>query len=87
MHSFSEATARAKLLGWLLERVGFAFWQLQECEDAVATHFIIKLKAKQAMGAGAGERLLADARKKTFGSFVSELRQARVLELQQTSAT
>lgn len=80
MDDFNERIAQAKLLGSLLERVGFAFWQLAECEYAVATYLVIKLKATQGMGVGAGEELLAEARKRTFGSLVGELRESRTLE-------
>jgi hypothetical protein len=80
MESFAERVGRAELLGELLARVGYAFWQLAECEDAVAVYLVTRLKAKQGMGLGAGEALMADARRRTFGSLVSELREAGTLE-------
>jgi uncharacterized protein YutE (UPF0331/DUF86 family) len=80
MESFAERIARAELLGELLARVGYAFWQLAECEDAVAAYLVTRLKATKGMGQSAGEALMADARRRTFGSLVSELREAGALE-------
>lgn len=80
MESFAERIARAQLQGELLARVGYAFWQLAECEDAVATYLVTRLKATKGMGQSAGEALMEDARRRTFGSLVSELREAGALE-------
>lgn len=80
MESFAERVARAELLGELLARVGYAFWQLAEWEDAVAAYPVTRLKATRGMGLGAGEALMEDARRRTFGSLVSELREAGTLE-------
>lgn len=80
MENFTERIARAALLGELLARVGDAFWQLAECEDAVAACLVTKLKATKGMGQRAGKALMADARRRTFGSLVSELREAGALE-------
>lgn len=80
MDDFRERVARAELTGELLARVGHSFWQLAECEDAVAAYLVVRLKATQGMGNVAGEALIAEARKRTFGSLVSEMREAGVLE-------
>jgi hypothetical protein len=77
---FDLRVARAGLMSALLAHVGYAFWQLSECEDAVAHLLVLRLKAERGMGEEQGMRLLAEAQRRTFGSLLHELKKASVLE-------
>ncbi len=76
---FEMRMARAGLLTALLERVGYTFWQLSECEDAVAQYLVVRLKATKGMGEEPGTKLLESVRRRTFGSLLKELRDNGVL--------
>lgn len=77
--SFARRVAQAELLSELLQHVGYAFWQLSECEDTVAHLVTIRLRATVGMGEEQGEALLAAAQRRTFGSLLRELRETQVL--------
>jgi hypothetical protein len=71
---------QANRLAALLQRVGYALWQIAECEDTVAHYVVLRLHATQGMGEQAGMALLASAQGRTFGNLLSELRNRGVLE-------
>ena len=71
-----EKPARLELL---LARVGYAVWQLAECEDSVAGLVLIKLRSARGVGEEAGLKLLAAEQRKTFGQGLSALREANAL--------
>lgn len=77
---FELRLARAELLAPLLQRVGYAFWQVSECEDTAAHFLVIRLKASPGIGAEKGEALLSNAQRRTFGSLLHELKDAGVLK-------
>jgi hypothetical protein len=77
---FEFKIAHAGLLAALLQRVGYAFWQLCECEDTAAHYLVIRVKASRGIGAERGEALLSNAQRRTFGSLLHELKEAGVLE-------
>ena len=77
---FEARIARAGLLSALLERVGYTFWQLAECEDAVALYLVFRLKAVRGIGLARGNELLDNAQRRTFGSLVHELTEHGVLD-------
>lgn len=79
-NDLKDRVARSGLLSELLAHVGYAFWQLAECEDAVAHYLVLRLKATRGTGKDAGEALLAEAQGRTFGSLLTELMNAGVLE-------
>jgi hypothetical protein len=63
-------------LALISQRVGFALWQLQELEGVTATYLVLVARAKKGMGASAGEALVAEAKSKTFGITIHDLRKA-----------
>ena len=71
---------QAGALAALLQRVGYALWQIAECEDTVAHYVVLRLHATRGMGEQAGMALLASAQGRTFGNLLSELRNRGVLE-------
>jgi uncharacterized protein YutE (UPF0331/DUF86 family) len=78
--SFESLLARAGLQSALISHVGYAFWQLSECEDAVAHFVTLRLKASRGMGRENGEALLAQTQRRTFGSLLKELQEKHILE-------
>jgi uncharacterized protein YutE (UPF0331/DUF86 family) len=78
--NFEARIARAGLLSALLERVGYTFWQLAECEDAVAYYLVFRLKATKGIGLARGNELLENAQRRTFGSLIHELTEHGVLD-------
>lgn len=73
----SEAAAHA--FADLMARVGFALWQLQEVETVAAAHVVVRVRGHRGMGREAGEALLANAERSTFGTTLKALERAGVL--------
>lgn len=69
----------AEALATLMQRIGFALWQLQELETAVATYVVVRLKAHRGMGAEQAARLEAAAERRTFGALRRDLADSGVL--------
>lgn len=74
------AVAHATALSALLQRVGYAVWQLAECEDALAHWVVIALRSTQGIGDEAAEPIVSKAQRRTFGQLMSELRDAEILD-------
>jgi uncharacterized protein YutE (UPF0331/DUF86 family) len=75
-----DRLAKAERLAALLQKVGFAVWQLAEVEDLVANYVVLRLQATQGMGEEAARPLFETAGKKTFGQLLKKLRDAGVLD-------
>jgi len=70
---------KENLLFWLMYKIGFTIWQLQELENTLATYFVIRLKACRGIGKEKGEALLQTARKKTLGGLIRDLEKGGVV--------
>ena len=68
------------LLSAIMERVGFAVWQVQELENTAAHFLVIRVRGTRGMGRSKGHELLARAQQHTFGVLINELAAAGVLE-------
>jgi hypothetical protein len=60
--------------------IGFALWQLQELEWAIAHYVVIRLHAKRGLSPKSGCKTLEEVGKRTFGSLLNELSAAGALE-------
>jgi ribosomal protein S13 len=65
----------------LLQRVGYALWQLAEMEDGAASHVVIRLRSVRGIGVKAAESIIEAVEHKTLGQLLRELRDANVLEV------
>ena len=79
-HDDSLAVARAEALGALLQLVGYAVWQVAECEDALAHWVAIAARETRGIGEAAAEPIVAKVQRKTFGQLLNEIRDADVLD-------
>jgi len=79
MDPFAYRIEIADGLNVILCRVGFALWQIQELESAAANYFVLLVQAQKGMGLEAGNLLIENAKKKTFGNTVRRLAEARLL--------
>lgn len=70
----------ADLLAAAMQRVGFAIWQVQGVEEAAATYVVMRIKGSRGMGRQKAHELLSSAYRRTFGSLVTELEKAGILE-------
>ena len=77
---FSTVLQRASVLSVVLQRVGYALWQLAECEDAAAHFLVLRAHATLGMGEASGEALLTKARHRTFGSLLTELAKRGIVD-------
>lgn len=77
---FDLVFEQASILSVVLQRVGYALWQLAECEDAAAHFLVLRAHATRGMGEERGEALLKGAQHRTFGSVLTELRKKGVVE-------
>lgn len=69
----------AERLNGLAAAVGNAIWRLQEVEGIAVTTLVLLSEAEQGMGKEAGEELMKNARRKTFGQIVKRLEKRRIL--------
>ena len=70
----------AQRLADLMQRVGFAIWQLQALEHGLASYLVIRVKGTKGMGDKLGNELLDHALKQTLGTTIKELKNAEVIE-------
>ncbi|HEY2852761.1 MAG TPA: hypothetical protein VGJ18_07955 [Gemmatimonadaceae bacterium] len=75
-----ERLEQSQRVAHLLQRVGYALWQLAEVEYAAATHVVVRLRAVKGAGLAMAEPIEAAVHRKTFGQIVSELRDSGMLE-------
>lgn len=66
-------------LGALMQRVGYALWQLQVLEDVVAAHVVVRLRAARGVGAERGKEISAEVLRKPLGALIAELAKAGVV--------
>jgi hypothetical protein len=71
---------QAELLAPLLQRVGYALWQLAEAEDAAVSYFVIRISPVRGVGNATAAPILEAAAKQTFGWLIARLREAAALE-------
>ncbi len=76
MDPFAYRLETADRLNLILNRMGFALWQLQELESVAANYFVLLVQAQKGMGLEAGNLLIEKAKKKTFGTTVRRLSEA-----------
>jgi uncharacterized protein YutE (UPF0331/DUF86 family) len=79
MEPFVHRLEAADRLNLILNRVGFALWQIQELESVAANYFVLLVQAEKGMGLEAGNLLIEKAKKKTFGTTVRRLAEAGLL--------
>ena len=82
MDPFAYRLEAADRLNLILNRVGFALWQIQELESVAANYFVLLVQAQKGMGLEAGNLLIEKAKKKTFGTTVRRLAEAGLLSPQ-----
>ncbi len=70
----------AMRLARLMEKVGFALWQLAETEDAAVLYFAIRLRPIQGVGEAAAAPTLEAAQRKSFGELVAALRKGEAVD-------
>lgn len=70
----------ADRLAVITQRVGFALWQIQELEGVAAQFFVLVAQAERGMGADAGNLLLAEAQRNTFGATVHQITEAGLID-------
>jgi hypothetical protein len=76
MELLSSRLERADRLAEITSRVGYALWQLQILEGALAQYFVLVAQATRGMGEEAGNALFEKASSATFGSTITKLRKA-----------
>jgi hypothetical protein len=69
----ADRPGSSERLALLMQRVGFAVWQLQELETTVATYVVVRIRAHRGMGVAPGELLMKKAEGRTLGSLLTEL--------------
>jgi hypothetical protein len=79
MDPFLQRLETADRLNFILCRIGFALWQIQELESVAAQYFVMLAEAKKGMGLEAGNILIEKAQKKTFGTTIRRLAKAGLL--------
>jgi len=77
---FALEIARSQVLTQLMARVGFAVWQVAECEDTLAHYVVIRLRESKGVGEEQGRELLAKHQGRTFGQLLGDLRKAGILD-------
>ena len=77
---YDPAVAKASALSALLQLVGYAIWQVAECEDVLAHWVVISLRPTQGIGETAAAPIVEGVQRKTFGQLMAELRRAEVLD-------
>jgi len=70
---------KAERLHAITQQIGFALWQLQELEGVSAQYYVLVALATKGMGLKAGNALVEDAQRKTFGTTISKLVKAKYL--------
>ena len=72
----------ADRLGEIFEKIGYALWQIQELEGALATYYVLVVLAEPGMGSEAGMALEEEEskKKKTLGQTIRQLRDANLLD-------
>lgn len=63
----------------VLRCLGYALWQLQELETAIATCVVVRLRDSRGVGTVAGTAISASVEKRTLGQLLHELSGAGVL--------
>jgi len=79
MDTIAQRLETADRLNEILRRVGFALWQIQELESVAAQYFVLLSQAQKGMGLQAGNILIEEAQKKTFGATIRRLAQSGLL--------
>ncbi len=67
-------------LAMIMKEFGFAVWQLQELEWALASLLVLRVKAKRGIGKDDMGNLFSAVEKRTFGSLLKELCATGVLK-------
>jgi uncharacterized protein YutE (UPF0331/DUF86 family) len=78
--TFEDKLEMANRLDGLMQRVGFAVWQLQELENAAATYLVVCVHAQPGIGVQRGQELLAEAEKKPLGALLKDLQRHKVIQ-------
>jgi hypothetical protein len=76
----TDRTDRSERLAALMQRVGFAIWQLQELETTVAAYLVIRVHAQPGIGVERGSALFTAAEGRTLGSLLTELAKSGGIE-------
>jgi hypothetical protein len=76
----ADRADHSERLAALMQRVGFAIWQLQELETTVATYLVIRVHAQSGIGVERRDALFRAAEGRTFGSLLTELAKSGVIE-------
>ena len=74
-----DTVAKASRLEVLARRVGFAVLQIQALEGASAQYLVLRSKVKRGMEADEAQRIVDKARRETFGTTVSLMKDAGLL--------
>src|SRR5260221_10048794 len=69
----------AERLGALMQRVGFALWQLQELQYTAARYVVVRLRDARGVGAHRGAAISAEVEKLPLGKLLIELASAGVM--------
>lgn len=73
MEEFDIQMEKVNRLNEITQRIGFALWQMQELEGVSAQYFVLASQAEKGMGEVAGNTLVEEARKKTFGRTIHRI--------------
>jgi uncharacterized protein YutE (UPF0331/DUF86 family) len=76
MGTLAHRLEMADRLNQVFHRIGFVLWQIQELESVAAQYFVLVAEAQKGMGLDAGNVLIENAQKKTFGATLSRLGKA-----------
>ncbi|WP_109125914.1 hypothetical protein [Dyella sp. C11] len=76
MELLSSKLERADRLVEIASRAGYALWQLQTLEGALAQYFVLVAQATKGMGEEAGNALFEKANSGTFGATITKLRKS-----------
>ncbi|HEX9757479.1 MAG TPA: hypothetical protein VGB26_06715 [Nitrospiria bacterium] len=75
----NDSLVKADRFTAIMQKIGFAIWQLQELEWATAHYLTLCLHAKRGIGQEKGAALLEAAGRGTFGSLLNELSKSGIL--------
>lgn len=73
---------KANRLKEITQRIGFALWQIQELEGVSAQYFVLAAQAEKGMGEVAGNAIVEEARKKTFGRTIHRITNQGLLSVE-----
>jgi hypothetical protein len=78
-HRMSSRQKKAQRLSMLMQRVGFALWQVQELENTAAGYIVVRLRETRGVGIDQGMKISTNVEGQMLGRLIGELAKAGVI--------